>query len=372
MLKRLYADNFRCLSNFVLEPARVSVLVGPNGSGKSAVFDALRSIQHLLNGGEQIGRVFPTWSVTRWDTRAVQRVELDVEHSGETFHYELQVSQDLEHSQTKIESEQLTVAGKTLFRFSDGVVELYGDGPATKPQTTFPFVGDRSFLPLLESRQDTRRIASFKGWLSGLFLFSLNPWTMAAVSQEESGSIAIDGSNFVSWYRTLVQESPELISRLRDDLAPVVTGLDTIRLRNVGLNARALSLECRVDGRKFELNVNELSDGQRVLLALYAVLRAVAPHASVMVFDEPDNFVAQSEIQPWLSALRETVTEASNGTLLVISHHPEVIDYLAADEALYLWRTDEGPTRVKKVADELDRSEGILASEWLKLGAGGD
>jgi ABC-type glutathione transport system ATPase component len=114
--------------------------------------------------------------------------------------------------------------------------------------------------------------------------------------------------------------------------------------------------------------LNELSDGQRALLVLYTILHAVARQASLLVFDEPDNFVAQAEIQPWLSSLREAVVSSRRGTLLVISHHPEVIDYLAPDQALYLWRGEDGPARVREL--EVDREQGLSASEWLKLGMG--
>jgi len=252
------------------------------------------------------------------------------------------------------------------------MVELYGDNGESNPKTRFPFVANRSFIPLLESRPDNQRITAFKRWISGLYLFSLNPWTIDIASRVEAPSIAISGSNFVSWYRSLVQESPDIQAKLRDHLAPVIVGLQTIQTESVGQNVRVLLFECGLAGRTFKVTVNELSDGQRVLLVLYTILHAVAPRATLLVFDEPDNFVAQGEIQPWLSALRTAVTESGRGTLLVISHHPEVIDYLAADEALYLWRSEDGPTRVKNLAESLDRSQGLRASEWLQLGAGFD
>lgn len=368
MLKRLYVDNFRCLSNFVLEPARVSALVGPNGGGKTSVFEVLRSLSGLLNAGELAESVFPRWSASRWDKRSTQHFELEVEHEGQPYRYELVVGHDDDSARTYIQEEQLSAAGDLLYRVNKGVVELYGDDVQATPRTTFPFVGTRSFLPLLESRPDNQRISAFKKWMSGVLLFALNPWAIEAVSQNEGNSIAIDGKNFVSWYRTLVQESPEVVAFVHKDLSSIIDGLHAIRLRNVGPNSRALFFDCRLADRHFDLGLSELSDGQRVLTVLYTILHAVARHSSLLVFDEPDNFVAQSEIQPWLSALREAVADSRVGTLVVISHHPEVIDYLAVDEALYLWRSDEGPTRLKVLASELDRSEGLTASEWLKLG----
>ena len=45
MLTRLYADNFRCLTNFELRLDETNVLLGPNGTGKTSVLDALRRMQ---------------------------------------------------------------------------------------------------------------------------------------------------------------------------------------------------------------------------------------------------------------------------------------------------------------------------------------
>ena len=332
----------------------------------------LKSLQRFLQGGELVDTIAPQWSLTRWDSRRTQRLELECELANQPFHYQVTIAHDTNGAGTVVKEESLSSGTDLLYRASAGTVELYGDTGEPNPRVSFPFVPNRSYIPLLESRPDHQRITAFRRWLSGLYLFSLNPWSIEAVSQHEGHSIAINGSNFVSWFRSLVQEAPEIPAKLRDDLAPIIPGLQAIRLQPVGQNARALLFDCGVAGRQVDVGVNELSDGQRVLLVLYTILRDVAPRSTLLVFDEPDNFVAPSEIQPWLSALRETVTESGRGTLLVISHHPEVIDYLAADEALYLWRSDDGPTRIKNLATEIDLSRGLRASEWLHLGAGVD
>jgi ATPase subunit of ABC transporter with duplicated ATPase domains len=146
----------------------------------------------------------------------------------------------------------------------------------------------------------------------------------------------------------------------------VIDGLTAIRLLRTDGSNRLLTLDCRIGTKEFFLYLDELSEGQRVLLVLYTILHALANRATLLVFDEPDNFIADAEIQPWLADVRERVASANHGSLLVISHHPEVIDYLAADQILQLWR-DSGPTR-QRVLD-VDRSKGLPASEWLRLEA---
>lgn len=369
MLKRLHVDNYRCLTNFELTPDRIAVLVGPNGSGKSTVFEALRAVQGFLITGGTVFDAFSPTTLTRWDARREQRFELDVvDANGSQHAYALEVRHDAHSREAVIVDETLRADGDLLYRLADGEVQLFGDDANKEPRAAFPFGSKRSFLPQLEPRADNRRISAFKQWLSGMWLFSLRPHTIDPTSTQESDGIHPTGANFVSWYRTLVQASPEISEKVRSDIAAIVPGLSSIRLLKLSPETRFMNLDCVLSDRKFGLSLDELSEGQRTLLVLYTVLHALAPWTSLLVFDEPDNFVAQSEIQPWLSGLRDAVVDAAKGTLLVISHHPEVIDYLAADQALLFRRDSGGPTRMHEL--QIDRAQGVTVSEWLRLGAG--
>ncbi len=366
MLKRLHLDNFRCLTNFEIKPAPVSVLVGPNGVGKSALFDALLALQELATAGTTVDQSFHPLSRTRWDTRNVQRLELDAqEPGGPFFQYLLNISHEPARRRVFIERERLTADGNLLYEQAGGEVRLFGDEVSPTPRISFPFDSRRSFLPVLEPRADNQLITAFKRWLAGMTLFALRPAEFEWSSMSETEGVHFTGRNFVSWYRSVVQESPDVAERVRTSVQPAIPGLTNLRLTRMGLDSRMLSLECEVAGSRFTLYINELSDGQRCLLFLYTVLHALTREATLLIFDEPDNFVAEQEIQPWLSQVRDAMSQANRGTLMVISHHPEVIDYLAADQALSLSRPGGGPTRVSEV--HFDREKGMSASQWIKM-----
>ena len=53
-----------------------------------------------------------------------------------------------------------------------------------------------------------------------------------------------------------------------------------------------------------------------------------------------------AEIQPWVTQLQDRVQERS-GQCLLISHHPELINYLAARHGLVVFRDESGPARAK-------------------------
>ena len=86
--------------------------------------------------------------------------------------------------------------------------------------------------------------------------------------------------------------------------------------------------------------------------------------AGTLLLDEPENYVGLQLIQPWLVELADAMRD--EGQLFVISHHPEVIDYLAADHALLFERPGGGPTRVQH--NPFDRNKGLKASELVARG----
>jgi ABC-type multidrug transport system ATPase subunit len=80
-----------------------------------------------------------------------------------------------------------------------------------------------------------------------------------------------------------------------------------------------------------------------------------------LILDEVENYVAPGEIQPFFRKLLDAAAEA-NKQVIVISHHPESIDYLAADSVYRLWRDPiGGHTRIGKLEPDLDSGETAYA-----------
>ena len=73
----------------------------------------------------------------------------------------------------------------------------------------------------------------------------------------------------------------------------------------------SLKLEQDEEGIRF----NELSDGQRSLIFLYAILHFLLARGNTVILDEPDNFISLREIQPWLMAV-DNALEHSAGQIL--------------------------------------------------------
>jgi len=341
VLTRLLADNFRALVNFELRPGRLNLLLGENGSGKTSVLDVLGKLRDLIVLGWTTTDLF-AYTQTKWETREVQRFELDFEEAGETYRYVLEILAPQE-SQGKplIRSESVSIDGDPLYRFSDGEVRLYYDDQSANP--VFPFRADQSFLTNLEAGRANRlgRLARFKQLISGLWIIQPNPFAMDPVSKQDLTFLARNGSNFAAFFDHLNDEKPALRTELEERLKGAITGFRYFLFKRIGGDTKLLLAAFGDGDHEGELTLGELSEGQRVLAVLYAAVLGHLQSGSVLCFDEPDNFVSLPEIQPWLQLLRDAVDE-HGGQALIISHHPEVMDYMALDE-IWCFERPAGP-----------------------------
>jgi hypothetical protein len=302
----------------------------------------------LIAGETKLTQSFLSTFLTRWDRREEQTFELEVEGNGGTYQYKLIVAQKPETRQSRIASEALSFNSKPLLSFVEGDVTIYREDHRVGAQFSFDW-GQSAFVTLLE-RHDNRLHRWFRDWIGQLQVVCANPFDMVSQTDQENMRLNGNMTNFVSWYRHLVQETPDLIERVRESLAEIWEGFQGIRLETAGPNVRILKVALQstsAGGRgDYEVAFGDLSDGQRVLIALYTLLHfAERSTIPLICLDEPDNFVSLAEIQPWLMALCQAV-EDHGSQVLLISHHPELINYLAPQDAILFRRPDGGPTRV--------------------------
>jgi len=366
MIKRIYVDNYRCLVNFELPLKELTLLVGPNGVGKSSVLDVLAALQRLLSGVAKVldPGVFPRSTLTRWQERPIQVFELDVCVGEDSFNYRLEVEHESDTRKARVCYEGLTADGKPLFAFTLGEVQLYRDNHSQGP--TFASDWTESALARVVPRSDNRRLTAFLEYLRGLLVCGLYPRSFQPESSAEESNLHRDGANFVSWYRHMAQEHQETVSAYFEAVRDVVGGFRSMRLERVGIEARSLMVMFGESTSKYELRLDELSDGERALLVLYALVSLTGGNGHPLFLDEPDNYVSLPEIQPWLMAL----ADACGGAVpqaVVCSHHPEVLDYLGGNHGVMLEREVSGVVKVRQVAD-VRIPEGMRLSEAVARG----
>jgi predicted ATPase len=398
MLVRLYATNYRCLVNFEFKPSAKQLIIGRNGTGKTTVFDVLAMLRDLAARGKPCEDYLGGKTRTSWQSVAEQRFELDVQGNGGEYHYTLVVevperptfgivpesspfSQFGQEGKRRfvrsvlgriddafgplVKEENLHFNGKPLFCFREGEIALFNDQQQPEPSVKFPFNRGRSGLAEASGKDNTK-LAWFRRWLRGLTQAQINPWAMSARSERESPDPAKDLSNFADWYRHLRLERGDAIFGAMESLREAVPGLEALDAREAGLDVRVLQARVRSpDGESIELPFTDLAEGQRCLIALYVLLYCAVDKDRTLLIDEPDNFIALAEIQPWLMKLLDRVDE-TGGQVILVSHHPELLDQLACQGGVLLERPGGGETRVRLF--EPPEDSGLKASEIIARG----
>lgn len=370
MITRIYVENYKCLQNLEIEFGAVCILMGRNGAGKSAVFEVLHALQRILCQDDRPGDYFHEGTHTRWDERKEQRVELLVrnveEPSGKDFFkYRLTVEHDPLRGEPRVVSEQLLFCDYTLFEFMNGDMKLYRDDGSPGP--VFPGDWRRSGLARVVPGKDNKRLTWFKGWLGKLMVARPNPAVISGRAPAEDSLLAPDLSNFASWYRHLAQESPRLVYQAISAAAEVLPGFKDLSIRVDEQRVGWIRAKLSAPGAKdYGLDFDQLSDGQRVLLALEIILAHHAEARQPLALDEPDNYLALAEVQPLLMRALDSALDGGGAQLLVISHHPEFLNQLAPSHGLVFYREGGGPTRTKPFAS----TEALPAAELIARGVG--
>ena len=360
MLTRLYIDNFRCFVKFEYRPARTQLILGANGSGKSTLIDALLFLHRFAVEGQDIAGLPLLEQRTRWLDQSEQTFELEATLDGGNYSYRVVFESWIREQ--GVRSESVHLDGKPIFEFLNGEVRLYDDSFALK--LTYPIGRFRSAFATVAEGDDLRKLTRFRQWLRGIVCFRMNPFAMETLSKTADPNPSFDLSNIASWYRYVMErrsgETDALIASLREAL----DGFTSLQVLGAGAT-RILGLQFVDSGRDIVFSFGELSEGQRCLFGLYSILHFVLAKGNTVILDEPDNFISLREIQPWLMAVEDAV-EDSGGQILIISHHPELINQWATSGGVQFIRDGIGPVRVEDF--HFEPASGLAPAELVARG----
>jgi predicted ATPase len=363
MITRLYANNFRCLVAFETKFDSFGVLCGPNGAGKSSVFDALRLVRDLASGETTLESPdFARLEFTSWLESRVQEFEIDLEVEGHQFSYLLHVEQTHNDVKPRVVKERAKSGKKTLYeRDLEGVTLKRASGSESR----FPLDWRQAALGAIQAVGDRKEIELLQKAISRWVILRPSPHLMEFESRGESKMPRLHMNNLTSWYRYLSQEQ-DWTDDLRESLQQVWPDFRSFRLENVGSQTKALQLRFgETAGKGSEtLYLDQLSDGEKMLVSLYMVRSALATGAiHTALIDEPDNFVGLPELQPWVISMMELLDDQRQA--LLISHNPEILGTAGSAYGRFVWRDNHSaPSRI----GPLNVPEGLTPGEAIARG----
>lgn len=367
MLRKIYIDNYKSLSNFEWTPDSFSTLLGEKGTGKSAIFECIRNLRDFIRG-KNISSIFHPQNLTRWQKLNTQTFSVDVAGLDGIFSYTLVTEFTTSRDQIRIKQEKLQFNGSPLFEMRvDGQnceAQLFHDDFSKGP--VYPFNWNLSGLSTIQERADNQKLSWFKHYMDSLLILKINPYAMLPESVEENSILEDDASNFLNWYRYLSQKYQGELYELFTAFTDIFPGFRNLKLEKTGTFSKVLQF---VGENKLIFDFNELSEGQKVLLVLYSLLYLRSSESATVLLDEPDNFVAIREIQPLLFKLTELIEDGKLQVLL-ISHSAEVMNFLGTSNGYYVYRTFDSPTRIVRLSQEILNGQlpvsELMARGWAK------
>lgn len=373
MLKRLYVHNYKCLVNFEINFDKdISLFLGANGSGKSTVFEVLAKLRRMIVYdtkldnvskefvNEGIENIFDYKDRPRWlkDEKADTRFELDIEIQNSIYRYLLVIDLgDIEISPL--------IKEESLFFDKDILID-------SKAEKTIFFdknIGEEEFS-FDKSTSSIKRYCEFCAkeflqYFRTFFLVRINPYEMSTGFICQNADIKKDLSNFAEWFSHLNEANRKGVFDLEKSMRDILPGFDYFRIVSIE-HFKILKIDFKNSSNEkkpISYDFDELSEGQKVLIALYALIYC-APDNSLICIDEPENFLALPEIQPWFNVLYDQCVERGLQALL-ISHHPKIINMLANDSGFWFSR-ENNLTRVQNITPE-DES-GLSIAELIDRG----
>ena len=352
MLNRLYVHNFRCMQNFELSFAdrRSVLLIGQNGTGKTTVASALKILQKIARGTNRVRDLVRPTDLSWHGVASPMRIEVDVQIDKSAYTYAVAFELPPGWRELRILEERLTVDGSPVFMRDTAQVKLVTSG--ANQEARFYLDWHLAALTVVQERSSQDPLSIFKRWLANMLLLRPIPVMMSGDSDHETTQPQDDLIEYGAWFAGLLASSPSSYAKIDGYLKEVMPDLQDVTNPIVGRDSRSLVLRFKKGtGEAIALPFGDLSDGEKCFMAFALALAANDAYGPILCFwDEPDNFLAPSEVGPSIMALRRAFRD--RGQLIVTSHNPEAVRRFSDENTLIVSRASHlEPTNARWLDD---------------------
>jgi ABC-type cobalamin/Fe3+-siderophores transport system ATPase subunit len=351
VIRRLYVHNFRCLENFDLPVARQSsvLLIGKNGSGKTSIGLALQILQKIARGVNRTGELIEPKDISRARTDVPVRFEIEIELDSRTYQYVVAFDFPKGFKELRVSEEKLSVGGEPIY--SRELAQVHLARSVREKEAEFRIDWHLVALPIIQEQSTIDPIFIFKQWLARMLVLRPIPSLISGDSKDETLQPNIQVTDFGAWFSGLLAYAPSAYSKIDAYLKQVMPDLKDIRNPTVGKDSRSLVVQFSNDQGSVILPFEDLSDGEKCFMVCALVLAANDAYGPVLCFwDEPDNFLALSEVGHFMLALRKAFQ--IGGQFIATSHNSEAIRSFSDENTLFLYRENHlEPTRVKPLSE---------------------
>jgi predicted ATPase len=362
VIRRLYVHNFRCLENFELPISGLSsaLLIGKNGSGKTTVGLALQILQKIARGTNRVGDLVMPKDLARGRTDVPMRFEIEIELVARIYSYSIAFEFPKGFKELRVLEESVKVDGKPLYAREMGQVHLARTGQDR--EASFVIDWHLVALPIIQQGSKNDPLFLFKQWLASMVILRPVPSLILGDSKEETLEPNPQVSNFGAWFSGLLAYAPSAYTKIDAYLKQVIPDLRDIKNPVVGTDSRSLIVQFSTnDQGSVNVPFEDLSDGEKCFMICALVLAANDAYGPVFCFwDEPDNFLALSEVGHFVLALRKAFRDG--GQFVATSHDAEAIRRFSDENTLVLFRKNHLEPTIVRPLNQLQVSGDLVGA----------
>jgi predicted ATPase len=326
-----------------------ALLIGKNGAGKTTVGLALEILQKIARGTNRVGDLVKPKDFTRGRTDAPMRFEIQVELDAKIYEYAIAFEFPEGFKELRVLEEKLAVGGKPVYTREVAQVHL----ARTRQEMEAKFFIDWHLvaLPIVQEQSTRDPLFIFKQWLGRMLILRPIPSLILGDSKEETLQPNLQVTDFGAWFAGLLAYAPSAYTKIDGYLKQVMPDLKDIKNLLIGKDSRTLVVQFSNDQGSVPLPFEDLSDGEKCFMICALVLAANDAYGPLFCFwDEPDNYLAPSEVGHLVLALRQAFQ--SSGQFVATSHNSEAIRRFSDENTLILNRNSHlEPTVVRPLSE---------------------
>ena len=326
-----------------------TLLIGQNGTGKTTIGFALEILQRIARGTNRVDELVKPKDLSRGRVDVPMRFEIEVELGASVYGYVVAFEFPKGFKELRVLDERLTVDGKPVYDREVAQVNLSRTGQ--EKEAKFFIDWHMVALPIIHEQSKDDPLFVFKQWLARMLILRPIPSLIRGDSIQETLQPNPQVTDFGAWFAGLVAYAPAAYSRIDYYLKQVMPDLKDIKNPLTGTDSRSLIVQFSNDQGNLSLPFEDLSDGEKCFIIWALVLGANEVYGPVFCFwDEPDNYLAPSEVGHFVLALRKALQ--SGGQFIATSHNIEAIRRFSDENTLVLYRSNHLEPTIIRPLDE--------------------
>jgi hypothetical protein len=287
------------------------------------------------------------------------RFEIEAELETQIYGYSIAFELPKGFKELRVFEEKLTVGGKPVYTREVAKVQLARAGQ--EKEANFLIDWHLVALPIIQQQSGTDPLTVFKQWLARMLILRPMPSLILGDSKEETLAPNPQVTDFGAWFSGLLAYAPSAYSKIDEYLKQVMPDLKDIKNPVVGTDSRSLIIQFSNDQGSVNLPFEDLSDGEKCFMICSVVLAANDAYGPLFCFwDEPDNYLALSEVGHFVLALRKAFR--AGGQFIATSHNSEAIRRFSDENTLVLYRKNHLEPTIVRPLNKIEVSGDLVGA----------